>query len=105
MKKFLYWLPRILSILLICFISMFALDVFEEPQWFLGLIMHLIPSFILALITFIAWKHAYWGGILFIATGIFSLFFFHFETMIVFIPAVVIGILFLTEGILNKRGA
>lgn len=104
MNKFLYWLPRILAILFIGFISMFALDVFEEPQWLLALVMHLIPGLILALITFVAWKHAYWGGILFIIGGIFSLFFFNFETMIVFIPALVIGALFLIEGVLNKRG-
>ncbi len=84
---------------------MFALDVFEESQWLLALVMHLIPSFILALITFIAWRYAYWGGILFIAIGIFSLLFFNLETMIIFIPAVVIGALFLADGFLNKGGA
>ena len=57
MKKTLNWIARILAIALIAFFSLFALDVFGQPGWFLGLIMHLIPSFILIIITVIAWKN------------------------------------------------
>ncbi|MFA5386524.1 MAG: hypothetical protein WC297_02595 [Candidatus Paceibacterota bacterium] len=95
MKKVLYWLPRILSILFIAFISIFALDVFGEPQWFLALFMHLIPSFILVILTVIAWKHEQLGGLIFIVAGLLMLIFSHFESLIISIPAVVIGVLFL----------
>ena len=35
MRKFILWAPRVLSILFILFISIFALDAFEEgmPLW------------------------------------------------------------------------
>lgn len=57
MKKIFYWLPRGLAILFIDFISMFALDSLGEPQWFLALIMHLTPGFVLFILTAVAWKH------------------------------------------------
>ncbi|MCL5431838.1 MAG: hypothetical protein M1484_01920 [Patescibacteria group bacterium] len=95
MKKIIYWLPRILSILFIAFISMFALDVFGEPQWLLALFMHLIPSYFLIAITIVAWKHEVLGGFLFLVAGVALLIFTHFEALIIGIPAFVIGALFL----------
>ena len=102
MKQIFYWLPRILSILFIAFISMFALDVFEEPQWFLALLMHLIPSFILIILTIIAWKHERLGGFIFIAIGLFILISSRFESLIISIPAIVIGVFFLGRKSLSK---
>ena len=50
-KKSTYWMPRILSILFICFLSLFSLDVFQPgmstAEIALGLFMHNIPSIIL----------------------------------------------------------
>ena len=103
MKKILYWLPRVLAVLFIAFISMFALDVFGEPQWFLALLMHLIPSFILIFLTAIAWKHEQLGGLLFIAGGIFMLVSSRFESLIISIPVIVIGILFLGKANIFQR--
>jgi hypothetical protein len=71
MKKVFYWLPRILSILFIAYISMFALDVFEQPQWLLALLIHLIPSFILVILTIIAWKYDLVGALVFFCFAIF----------------------------------
>ncbi len=102
MKKVIYWLPRILSILFIAFISIFALDVFGQPQWFLALCMHLIPSFILIILTAIAWKHEQLGGFIFVAIGIFMLISSRFESLIISIPVVVLGALFLSRKYLSK---
>ncbi|HUN65060.1 MAG TPA: hypothetical protein VMW43_03095 [Bacteroidota bacterium] len=59
-RRILYWLPRILSVLFTCFIGMFALDAFSEGGGFwtmlLGFGVHLIPMFVLALLTVISWK-------------------------------------------------
>ncbi len=96
------WLPRILSILFIAFISMFALDVFGKPQWFLALLMHLIPSYFLIAVTIIAWKNEVVGGFLFLLAGLGLLIFTHFEALIIAIPAFVIGLLFLVKGYLLK---
>lgn len=99
MKSFLYWFPRILAILFIGFISVFALDVFSEPQWLLALFVHLIPSYFLIAITVVAWKHEMLGGFLFLIAGLALLIFTNFGAFIIWMPAFVIGSLFL----LTKR--
>ena len=101
-KKILYWLPRILSVLFIAFISVFALDVFGEPQWFLALLIHLIPSYLLIAITVIAWRQETLGGSLFLIAGLILLIFTHFEALIIGIPAFVIGALFLGKKYFSK---
>ena len=49
-RQFLFWSPRVLTILFALFLSLFALDVFEEDRDFWGtalaLFMHLIPTWI-----------------------------------------------------------
>ncbi len=102
MKKILYWLPRILAILYTLFISTFALDVFEESQWFLALVIHLIPSYILIIITTIAWRHEQFGGALFIILGIFLLVYLHFESLVISIPIMIIGLFFIVKNYLLK---
>jgi hypothetical protein len=93
MKKIVYWLPRIIALLYILFISIFALDVFSEPAWLTALIMHLIPSFILIVITWIAWKRELIGGFGFLLLGAVGTFYVH--SFILMIPVFVTGILFL----------
>lgn len=73
-NKYVYWPPRILSILFVLFISVFAFDVFDSGYTFwetvLALFMHLLPSFILAGVIWISWKREVVGGAVFIAFGI-----------------------------------
>jgi len=72
-NKFIYWTPRILSIMFICFLALFSLDVFDMKLGFwgtvLGLFMHNIPVFILSVILLISWKREIVGGITFILAG------------------------------------
>ena len=62
-----------MCIVAILFVSMFALDAFSPgtPLWeqVIGFLIHLIPSYILILILWFAWKNEKWGGLLFIAIG------------------------------------
>jgi len=112
-KKWIYWTPRILSIIFILFLSLFALDVFEEGLGFwmtvLALLIHLIPSFILVIILIISWKHELVGGISFIVLAvIFTFFFKTYENIfsilfISFIP-LIIGILWILNW-KKKRGS
>jgi hypothetical protein len=95
MKKAFYWLPRTLVILFIAFISLFAFDVFNEPQWFLALLIHLIPSFTLTAITFLAWRHERSGGFLFLATALTMAVF--FRSVIIAVPVFITGLLFITQ--------
>ena len=101
MKKMFGWIPRILAILFIAFISIFALDVLGEPRWLLALFMHLIPSFVLAGLTVIAWKNSGVGGWLFLIVGVMMAIFYH--SMVIAVPACVIGIFFLADGFGDGR--
>lgn len=96
MRKYLYWLPRVLAIAFILFLSIFALDVFGEPYWFIGLVIHLIPSFVLAIITSIAWKNDQIGAVLFIVASV-GMFLF-FGSFILASPLLIVGILFLANN-------
>lgn len=73
-NRFIYWTPRILSILLILFLIIFSLDVFDMKLGFfgtiVGLFMHNIPVFILLIVLLISWKYEIVGGIVFILVGL-----------------------------------
>jgi hypothetical protein len=65
MKNALYWTPRILTIVFILFLGLFALDSFEGEQSLLqkmgGFLIHLIPNFVLICTCFLVsegnWFH------------------------------------------------
>ncbi len=73
-SKFIYWTPRILSIIFILFLALMSLDVISPGlsfwQIILGLFMHNIPVFILLIVLLISWKHEIVGGIAFIVAGL-----------------------------------
>ena len=112
----LYWVPRVLGIAAILFISLFALDAFQEGLSFwaqLGsFFMHLIPSFILAGLLAIAWKWEMIGGWIFIllGLGLSPPVFYHNYAMnqsiwmslgiilVITLPFVLIGILFIINA-------
>lgn len=70
----LHWTPRILCILAILFVSMFAMDAFEQGRTLwqnLGaLVIHLIPSLILLGVLIVAWKRELVGGMILTIIGI-----------------------------------
>ena len=119
--KIVHWLPRIICIIAILFISMFAADSFEHGntiwQKLAAFFMHLIPSFILLLFLLIAWKWEFVGGIIFMAIGLgFSPFIFMHNfnmnnsvglsfgiVMAINMPFVLVGILFLTSHKMKKN--
>jgi hypothetical protein len=115
-SKFIYWTPRILSIIFICFIALFSLDVFGNNYGFWGtalaFLMHNIPSFILLAILIISWKREIVGGVAFILAGLLYILTLamnpQFEwymiswSVIIAGPAFLIGILFLV-GWFKKR--
>lgn len=74
MKTLIHWAPRILTMLSILLISLFALDSFEPGVPLLkqisAFLMHMIPSAVLASILVIAWRHRLTGGIIFIIIGL-----------------------------------
>ncbi len=120
-NRFLWWTPRILGILAIIFISLFAFDAFSEDSTFwqnlAGFLLHLIPSFVLIALLIFAWKQELWGGTAFTVLGLFFIpLIFHVNnrpgntfwltlgvTMMVTLPFIVIGILFIVSHYVNKR--
>ena len=73
-NKFIYWTPRILTILFLLFLAMFSLDIFDAGYDFwgtvLGLFMHNLPVLILLAVLIISWKYEIVGGIVFILAGL-----------------------------------
>ena len=72
--KIFHWLPRIMCIFAILFISLFAADAFAPEltirQQLAAFLIHLIPSFILIAILIVAWKWELLGGIIFTIIGL-----------------------------------
>lgn len=119
--KVLHWTPRIICILAILFISLFALDAFNPDltiwQQIGDFLMHLIPSFVLLIILIIAWKWEFWGGIIFalIGLGLSPFIFMHNYKMnqsvwnsltiviIINIPFIVVGLLFIISHFKKKQ--
>jgi len=116
--KAFHWAPRILCILAILFISLFAGDAFEhgETIWEkLGAFLrHLIPSFLLLIFLLIAWKWEFAGGLIFLAIGLgFSPYIFLHNHQSLFwglvavtfinLPFVIVGILFLVSHSQKKK--
>jgi hypothetical protein len=85
--KVFHWLPRIICIVAILYISLFAFDVFKPGlslwQQLGALFIHLIPSFVLF--------HSIWNSLLVILTVTF--------------PFVVVGVLFIMSYKKKKKNA
>ncbi len=121
--RILYWLPRLLCILAILFVSMFALDSFQPGlsiwEQLQAFVMHLIPSFILLIFLIIAWKREISGGILFLLIGLgFSpVIYMHNFRMngsvwmslgvlsMITLPFIIVGVLFILGGISKRNRA
>ena len=119
--KVLHWTPRIICILAILFISLFALDSFSPDltiwRQIGDFLKHLIPSFVLIILLIVAWKWEFIGGIIFTLIGLgFSPFIFmhnykmnqsvwHSLTTILIItmPFVIVGILFIVSHKKKKK--
>lgn len=75
LSKVIYWSPRVAGILIILFVSLFALDVFEEGrplgEMLLAFLMHMLPSLIMALLLAIAWRWEWVGFAGFLLASLF----------------------------------
>lgn len=119
--KFIPWLARIICILAILFVSLFAADAFAPGlsiwQQLGDFFMHLIPSFILITLLVIAWKWELIGGIIFAIIGIgLSPFIFNmnyhrnhsistslFIILVITFPFFLVGILFIISSFIKKK--
>ncbi|OGB62348.1 MAG: hypothetical protein A2Y94_11380 [Caldithrix sp. RBG_13_44_9] len=114
-----HWLPRIICILAILFVSLFAADAFAPGltiwQQLGAFFIHLIPSFILLALLIVSWKWEFIGGIIFTVIGLGLsplVFMINYKMnhsiwmslgiiLMITIPFVVVGILFIMSH--NKK--
>ena len=98
---------RIISVLYILFISIFALDVFQGEIPFykkmIGFFIHLIPSIVLAICLAVSWWDYKNSGILFIMVAvIFTFFFYIYEHisgfLLISLPPLILGSLFIWQS-------
>ena len=80
LAKIIHWAPRLAAILIIFFVSLFSLDVFEveaSPLELLGgFLMHNIPSIGMLVLLIFAWKRPMVGFVAFsVAAALFAIFF------------------------------
>jgi len=71
----LYWAPRVLAIVFIGFVSLFALDAFSEGHGFWRTMedfgVHIVPSVFMVAGLVLAWKHEWIGTAAFLLAGLF----------------------------------
>lgn len=120
--QILHWAPRIICILAILFVSMFAGDAIEEGRTLWqnagALFMHLIPTMILLSVLVVAWRYELIGGIVLTVLGLAFIgivFAMNFDRLhsagkslgiaaIICLPFVIAGILFIVSYFINKKG-
>jgi hypothetical protein len=102
-RDWLFWSPRVLTMLFSVFASMFALDVFEGAaplsEKLLALAIHLIPVAVLLLILVVAWRWEWVGGVFYLAIAAWYTLFFargHLDwSLVIAGPLALAGVLFL----------
>ena len=80
LAKIIHWAPRVAAMMIIFFMGLFSLDVFEmqaSPLELLGgFLMHNIPSIVMLVLLIFAWKRPAVGFVAFlVAAALFSIFF------------------------------
>jgi hypothetical protein len=74
-SRLLFWAPRLLTVAYAIFLSLFALDVFNEKlsvgKLLLALLIHLTPVAIILLVLAFAWRWEWVGTVIFAGLGIF----------------------------------
>jgi hypothetical protein len=108
----LIWIPKVLAMIFIVFLSLLALDAFSGDAPFIkklaGFSVHLIPSFILVLTLLISWKKPLIGGSIFILLSMaFAFFFRTYRSVPAFLgitfPVALVGILFIIFDLVAKK--
>ena len=119
-KKLWTWLPRIIALAFIVFISLFALDSFDGVSpWYVQLgafLIHLIPTYVLIAAYLVVRKWPVIGGWIFIAFGIifavtlFTIFslqpeegVFNPAIFIIALPIIVVGVLYIVSAKILKK--
>lgn len=110
-KKRVRWIPSILSLGFVAFLSLFSLDVFSQYSGLnvvLPLLIHLIPSLLLIGITAIAWKLEWVGTLVYWGFAVWYISNVGFSRPVswylgIALPAFIVGTLYLMSWLLRRR--
>jgi hypothetical protein len=95
------WVPRILSIVLIIYITAYTYDLFSDTTVVTNgveLLFYMLPSLIIIMILTLGWRHEHITGMLILfISGVFLLIYHVFISIGVFITLLFIGTLFLVD--------
>ncbi len=107
LARIIHWAPRIAALLLIFFVSLFSLDVFEMDapplQLLGGFILHSLPAIAMLVLLIFAWKRPAVGFVAFsIAAALFAILFVHslyaLPNLLLFvIPILLVAFLFYAD--------
>jgi hypothetical protein len=106
-KRVLFWTPRILTMLFILLLSLLSLDVvgvgYSFGETLIAFLMHMIPTFIVAIALALAWRRAWLGAMLFGLLTALALVFFGIESWIIALILLVIALLFGGDWLYGRR--
>ena len=113
MKNLITWAPRVIALIIIVFILLFAFNGFV-PRYLTGegvvpLVIGILPAVVLFLALVMAWFFRLAGGITWIILGIVMIIFFHtYRDELSFLtlssPVVAVGVLFVLSHFYDKAG-
>ncbi|HKK43801.1 MAG TPA: hypothetical protein VJ963_15400 [Bacteroidales bacterium] len=104
----LHWLPRVLSILLIIFLSLFSFDLFGQGTGFwrtaAAFLIHNVPSFFLIIVLVFSWRWSWIGGTSYILLGLLYILLFINRNVVMFIDLSLFttGFLFLLDWFFRR---
>ena len=108
------WAPRIITLVFAFFIAVFAISVFGEGRPFgwvlIALVMHLVPSIVVAAIAAAAWRYEWFGAV---ATGLLALLYFltkgaalpWYDTVFIAGPLAVVALLYSVNAFRHRMPA
>lgn len=111
-KQLIYYVPRILSLLFVAFLSIFSFDVFDEYQGWAAIIplfMHLLPALVLLAVVILVWKkYDLIGSVVFLASAVSYIFWAGFDKpwdwyALIAGPAFLVSILFFLNWLIKRR--
>lgn len=105
MARALYITPRLAGLIIVLFVSMFALDAFQEGAgaWamLLAFLLHALPAIVMAVLLVFAWRWEWIGFVAFAGAAVFFLVFFYRDPaqalgnfLIFSAPMAAVGLLF-----------
>lgn len=107
LAKIIHWAPRVAAIVIILFVGLFSLDVFEMQasplELLAGFIIHNIPSIVMLVLLIVAWKRPAVGFIAFlVVAALFTIFFvrdiYALPNLLLFVlPILLVALLFYAD--------